>query len=187
MVCDFVVSTTVALRSVYTLVVIEIGSRRILHTATTSHPTAAWTTQQLREALPADHAYRFLLHGRDSIFSADLDATIAHLGVEILKSPPRSPKANAFCERVIGTLRRECLDWIIPLCEGQIRALVREWAAHYNCGRPHMALGPGVPEPSEAVPITLHAHRHLLPEGSCVVATPVLAGLHHAYRLDRAG
>ena len=67
--------------------VIEIGSRRILHTATTSHPTAEWTTQQLREALPADHSYRFLLHDRDSIFSADLDATAAHLGQSVGSDP----------------------------------------------------------------------------------------------------
>jgi putative transposase len=129
--CDFVVSTTVALRTVYTFVMIEIGSRRIVHTATTSHPTAAWTTQQLRNALPGDHPYRYLLHDRDSIFSADLDSAMGRLGIEILKSPPRCPKANAFCERVIGTLRRECLDWIIPLTENQIGSVVREWDAIY--------------------------------------------------------
>ncbi|MEO8036740.1 MAG: integrase core domain-containing protein, partial [Acidobacteriota bacterium] len=183
---DFVVSTTMSLRSVYTFVAIELGSRRILHTATTSHPTAAWTTQQLREALPSDHPYRYLLHDRDSIFSAELDASISRLGVEILKSPPRSPKANSFCERVIGTLRRECLDWIIPLGEGQIRAVVREWMGHYNRGRPHMSLGPGVPEPSDLVPAALQPHRHKLPEGLHVAATPLLNGLHHEYRLDRA-
>jgi putative transposase len=184
--CDFVVSKTVTLRTVYTLVMIEIGSRRIIHTATTSHPTAAWTTQQLRHALPGDHPYRYLLHDRDSIFSADLDATMGRLGLEVLKSPPRCPKANAFCERVIGTLRRECLDWIIPLTEGQIGAVVREWVAHYNRARPHMALGPGIPDPPDGLPVELQAHRHRLPNGVRVASTPILGGLHHEYRLDRA-
>jgi putative transposase len=184
--CDFVVSTTLALRSLYTLVLIEIGSRRILHTATTSHPTAAWTTQQLRNALPGEHAARYLLHDRDSIFSADLDSAMKRLGIGILKSPPRCPKANAFCERVIGTLRRECLDWIIPLNETQIGSRVREWAAHYNRGRPHMALGPGIPDAPDGLPVELKSHRHRLPDGARVLATPILGGLHHEYRLDRA-
>lgn len=184
--CDFVVSTTLTLRSVYTLVLIEIGSRRILHAATTSHPTAGWTTQQLRNALPGDHAARYLLHDRDSIFSADLDSAMERLGIEILKSPPRCPKADAFCERVIGTLRRECLDWIIPLGEAQIGSVVRKWAAHYNRGRPHMALGPGIPDPPEGVPVALQPDRHRLPDGVRVASTPVLGGLHHEYRLDRA-
>src|SRR5919109_1033557 len=72
----------------------------------TAHPTASWTLQQLREALPADHRYRFLIHERDSIFSAQLDRSIQHLGVRVLKTPPQSPQANAFCERLLGTLRR---------------------------------------------------------------------------------
>jgi transposase InsO family protein len=184
--CDFVVSTTLALRTVYTFVMIEAGSRRIVHTATTSHPTAAWTTQQLRNALPGDHDYRYLLHDRDSIFSADLDSAMGRLGIKILKSPPRCPKANAFCERVIGTLRRECLDWIIPLTENQIGSVVREWVAHYNRGRPHMALGPGIPDAPDGLPVQLQNHRHRLPDGVRVASTPVLAGLHHEYRLDRA-
>lgn len=184
--CDFVVSTTLALRSVYTLVLIEIGSRRILHTATTSHPTAAWTTQHLRNALPGDHAVRYLLHDRDSIFSADLDSAMERLGIEILKSPPHCPKANAFCERVIGTLRRECLDWILPLNETQVGSRVREWAAHYNRGRPHMALGPGIPDAPAGLPVQPQSHRHRLPDGVRVASTPILGGLHHEYRLDRA-
>jgi putative transposase len=83
----------------------------------TAHPTAAWTLQQLREAIPADHAYRFLIHDRDTIFSQTLDRHVHHLGLKVLKTPPRSPQANALCERLIGTLRRECLDFMIPLTE----------------------------------------------------------------------
>ena len=106
------------------LVVMEIGSRRILHVNSTIHPTAAWTTQQLREVFVPDHPWRYVLHDRDALFSASLAETARSFGLATLKSPPRCPKANAFCERLIGTLRRECLDWIIPLGEGHLRSLV---------------------------------------------------------------
>jgi len=183
--CDFVVSTTVSLRTIYTLVLMEIGSRRILHVNSTSHPTAEWTTQQLREAFVPEHRWRYLLHDRDSIFSASLDDAAHSFGVTVLKSPPRCPKANAFCERLIGSLRRECLDWIIPLGESHIRSLTREWAEHYNRGRPHSALG-SVPEPHDGVPAAQQPYRHRLPRGARVVAKPILGGLHHEYSLDRA-
>ena len=172
--CDFVVSTTASFRTIYTLVVMEIGSRRILHVNSTAHPTAAWTTQQLREAFVPEHAWRYLLHGRDAIFSASLDATARSFGLSVLKSPPRSPKTNAFCERLIGTLRRECLDWIIPLSESHLRLVIREWAAHYNRGRPHAALG-SVPEPTPGIPDEPQAHRHRLPAGQLVTANPFSA------------
>jgi hypothetical protein len=81
-------------------------------------PTAAWTLQQLREAIPFDHEYRFIIHDHDAIFSAELDASLTLLGLEVITTPVRSPQANSLCERLIGTLRRECLDWIIPLSEG---------------------------------------------------------------------
>lgn len=87
---------------------------------------------------------------------------------------------------MIGSLRRECLDWIIPVTEGQIRAVVREWASHYNRARPHMSLGSGFPKRTEGLPAPLGQHRHHLPDGSRVVDTPVLGGLHHEHRLDRA-
>ncbi len=183
--CDFVVSTTASFRTIYTLVVIEIGSRRILHVNSTAHPTAAWTTQQLREVFVPEHPWRYLLHDRDAIFSASLDATARSFGLSVLKSPPRCPKANAFCERLIGTLRRECLDWIIPLGEGHLRSVTREWAAHYNRGPPHSALR-CVPDPTPGIPAELHAHRHRLPSGQVVLSKPVLGGLHHEYSLERA-
>jgi len=174
---------TASFSIVYTIVVLEIASRRIVHVATTAHPTSHWTTQQLREALPADGTCRFLLHDRDSIFSAALDDAVQRLGIAPLKSPPRAPKANAFCERVIGTLRRECLDHIIPLSERHLHGIVREWVEHYNRGRPHSSLGPSVPEPTPAIPAPLQPSRHALPASSRVVSTPVLGGLHHEYAI----
>jgi transposase InsO family protein len=78
----------------------------------------AWTLQQLREAIGFDDGYRYLIHDRDSIFARDVDGVIKGFGLRVLKSPPRSPMANAVCERLIGTIRRECLDWLIPISEG---------------------------------------------------------------------
>jgi putative transposase len=78
----------------------------------------------LREAIPADHGYRFLLHDRDSIFSPEFDQSIRHLGLRVLKTPVRTPQANALCERLLGTLRRECVDFMIPLTENHLRRVL---------------------------------------------------------------
>src|SRR5216684_1454198 len=131
--------------------------------------------------------YKYLLHDRDSIFANHLDESIARLGVKVLKSPPHSPMANAICERVIGTVRRECLDWLIPLSASHLRSILKSWVPHYNTGRPHMALGPGVPDP----PLTSldHPHlnsRHRRGESYAVLANPILGGLHHDYFLEPA-
>jgi putative transposase len=182
--CDFCVVVTASFRLFLVFVVIEHATRRVLHVNVTAHPTAAWTLQQLREAIPTEHAYRFLIHDRDSIFSQAFDQGIRHLGLRVLKTPPHSPQANALCERLLGTLRREGLDFVIPLTEHHLRRLLPAWVRHYNAGRPHMALGPGIPQPSSDLPIPLQAHRHKVPQDLCVVAHPILGGLHHEYRLE---
>lgn len=112
-----------------------------------AHPTATWTLQQLREVIGFEERYQPLLHDRDSIFASHLDESVHRLGVEVLKSPPRCQKANSICERFIGAVRRECLDWLIPLSESHLRSILGFGIAHYNAGRPHMALGPGVADP----------------------------------------
>ena len=140
--------------------------------------------QQLREAIASEHPYRFLVHDRDSIFTQALDTSIAKLRLRVLKTPHRSPKANSLCERLIGSLRRECLDWAIPLSEGHLRSLLKMWSTYYNRGRPHMALGPAVPDPPRGVPTPLRPHRHPLSASRAVAAKPVLNGLHHDYRLE---
>ncbi len=183
--CDFCVAITSTFRLIYVFVVIEHATRRILHVNVTAHPTAEWTLQQLHDAIPANYGYRFLIHDRDAIFSQQLDQSILHLGLRVLKTPPRSPQANAICERVLGTLRRECLDFVIPLTENHLRRILTEWVRHYHVGRPHMSLGPGIPQPTSPLPIPLQAHRHRLPEHLRVVACPILAGLHHDYRLEK--
>jgi putative transposase len=115
--CDFFVAVTATFRMLYVFVVIHHGSRRLVHFNVTEHPTSACTLQQLREAVGYEACYRYLIHDRDSIFAKSLDESIARLGMTVPKSPFQSPTANAICERVIGTIRRECLDRVIPLSE----------------------------------------------------------------------
>jgi putative transposase len=182
--CDFCVVVTATFRILYVFVVMKHSTRRILQANVTAHPTAQWTLQQLREAIPTDHAYRFLIHDRDSIFSAHLDQHIRTLGLRVLQTPPQSPQANAICERLLGTLRRESLDFLIPLTEHHLRRLLHEWVPHCNEGRPHRSLGPGIPQPPWSLPVPLQAHRHRIPAQLRVVARPILGGLHHAYRLE---
>ena len=124
-----------------------------------------------------------MIHDRDSIFSTGLDEALETLGVRVVRTPVRSPKANALCERLVGTIRRECLDWMIPVGERHVRRILREWVRHYNRGRPHSSLGPGIPEPIQAIPASVH--RHKLPKGYCVGANSVLGGLHHEYSLEK--
>jgi transposase InsO family protein len=163
----------------------EVGTRRIVPCNGTAHPTAAWTLQQLREAIPNDHSYRFLIHDRDSIFSAEVDQQLEAFGVRVLRRPARAPKANAYCERLVGSIRRECLDFMIPLGEKHLRRILAEWVTHYNQGRPHLSLGPGIPEPA-AVFLPLQDHdRHAFAQDCKVVARTVLSGLHHEYRWER--
>jgi len=124
--CDFFVAVTAPFRLLDVFVVIEHGRRRLTHVGVTSHPTADWTLQQLREVVGDEGAYRYLMHDRDSIFARHLDNSIRALGLKVLRTPFRSPKANSLCERVIGTIRQECLDWMIPVTEAHLRATLRE-------------------------------------------------------------
>jgi putative transposase len=183
--CDFFTSVIATFQVLYVFIAMETGSRRILHCNVTDHPTAEWTRQQFCSFLDGDSGHRYVIHDRDSIFSAEVDKALEGFGMTVLKTPVRSPVANAFCERLIGTIRRECLDYLIPFQEGHLRQILREFVAHYNRGRPHTALGPGFPEPNQpAVPVCQHRHR--LPTGYRVRKSSVLGGLHHEYRLEKA-
>ncbi len=123
---DFFVAVTANFRMLYVLVIMEIGTRRIIHFNVTDHPTSEWTLQQFREAIRGEEPTRYLIHDRDSIYSADLDLALKSMGLKILKTPVRAPTANAYCERLIGTIRRECLDFMIPLNERHLRRLLTD-------------------------------------------------------------
>jgi len=183
--CDFFTVVTAMFKVLYVFVVVEHATRRIVHCNVTEHPTADWTLQQLREAIPADYSYRFLLRDRDAKFSSQLDESVRRLRLRVLKTPLRAPKANAICERTIGTIRRECLDYLIPLGERHLRRILAEWIAHFNSARPHSALGPGIPYPPIGAPVELRLSRHSMPAGARVTARPILGGLHHEYALQQ--
>jgi putative transposase len=165
-------------------VVLDVGTRPIVHWNVTKHPTADWTIQQCRTTITGEAAHRFLIHDRDAIYAPVVDRAVESMGLRVLKTPPRTRQANAFCERAIGTMRRECLDWLIPLNERHLRGLLRAWVTHYNRGRPHASLGPGIPDPSPVLIRPVPAGHHL-PARCRVVATPILNGLHHEYSVAR--
>ena len=181
--CDFFVTVTATFRLLYVLVVLDVGTRRLVHWNVTEHPTAEWTVQQFRTSITGESPSRFLVHDHDTVFSNAVDSAVNAMGLRVLKTPIAVPQANAYCERVIGTARRECLDWCIPLNERHLRRLLTEWVPHYNRGRPHSRLGPGIPDPK---PDTIAARLtgHEVERGYRVGVRPILGGLHHEYRLE---
>jgi transposase InsO family protein len=181
--CDFFVLVTATFKLIYVFFVMEVGTRRLLHFNVTRHPTADWTLQQFRECVAGDEGYRFVIHDRDSIYSKELEDSLKALGLVVLKTPYKSPQANSFCERLIGTARRECMDFIIPISEEHIRQTLKCWVAHYNRARPHSSLGPGIPDP-RSPKAELQAQRHRIPKDYRVAVKSILGGLHHEYRLE---
>jgi len=145
--------------------------RRILHFAVTAHPTAEWTAQQLREAFPWDTAPRYLLRDRDRIFGKDVVDQIKAMGIKQVLSTPRSPWQRAYVERVIGTIRRECLDHVIVLGERSLCRHLLGFVDYYHRSRTHLGLEKDSPEPR---PIQSA-------DTGRVVAIPEVGGLHHRY------
>jgi len=171
-------------RTMYVFVFMDLGTRRISRYNVSAHPTAEWTLQRFREALPSDHPYRFVIYDRDSIFSKELDQSVTAMGPRVLRTPVRAPRANSVCERFGGTLRRECLDFIIPFNEPHLKLILRSWMTHFNHGRPHMSLGPGIPAPVCPCPPESWEY-HRIPAGHMNRSKPVLGGLHHEYSLGK--
>jgi transposase InsO family protein len=179
----FVIATA-TFRLVYVFVVMELETRRILHFNVTQHPTAEWTLQQFRECVSGDEGYRFVILDRDRIYSQELDQALKSLGLTVLKTPYKCPQANAFCERLSGSARRECFDFMIPLNETHIRQTFKSWASHYNRGRPHSSLGPRMPD-NTTPKAELQVERHCLPKDCRVRSISILGGLHHEYQLEK--
>jgi putative transposase len=181
--CDFLTVDTVWLRRLYVLVFLSIGNRRVEYLACTSNPDTAWMLQQARNLLmdldDRGRQVRFLLHDRDSKFSAAFDAVFTGEGIRIVRTPVRAPNANAHVERWVGSVGRECLDRLLIIGRRQLEHVLRIYVRHYNRGRPHRALDLQPPEPSAAArvrgdpPATLTGvHRRDL-----------LGGLIHEYQL----
>jgi transposase InsO family protein len=169
MAADFIVVPTVTYRLLFVLVIVAHARRRIVHMAVTDHPTAAWTAQQLRNAFPDDLAPRYLLHDRDAAFT-DVASTIAAMQINEVVTAPRSPWQNAYVERLIGSIRRECLDHIIVLSPDGLQRVLAEYVAYYMTARTHLSLGKDSPT---SRPVSSSTGR--------VIEIPQVNGLHHLY------
>jgi putative transposase len=168
---DFFTVPTLRFQILYVFLVLAHDRRRILHFAVTAHPTAEWTAQQLREAFPWDSAPRYLLRDRDRIFGHDFVEQVKAMGIKQVLSAPRSPWQRAYIERVIGTIRRECLDHVIVLNETSLYRHLQAFCAYYHRTRTHLALRKDSPEPRAVQ----------TPEAGRVISIPEVGGLHHRY------
>jgi putative transposase len=168
---DFFTVPTIRFQVLYVFLVLAHERRRILHFAVTPHPTAEWTAQQLREAFPWDTAPRYLLRDRDRIFGQEFVGQVEAMEIEEVLSTPRSPWQRAYVERLIGTIRRECLDHVIVFNESSLRRHLRGFTNYYHRTRTHLALRKDAPEPR---PIQL-------PSAGQIFAIPEVGGLHHRY------
>ncbi len=173
--CDFLPVTDAWFRPVYLFFIVELASRRVVHFGVTRSPTDAWVAQQLREATPFGQAPRFLIRDRDAKYGQAFTRVAVGTSIEILKTPYRSPKANAICERFLGSVRRECLDHILVLGERHLYRVIREYVEYVNRARPHQGIEQHVPEASTSVPAKQRTGK--------IIAFPILNGLHHDYRL----
>jgi transposase InsO family protein len=168
---DFFAVPTIRFQILYVFLVLAHDRRRIVHFAVTAHPTAEWTAQQMREAFPWDTAPRYLLRDRDRIFGNDFVDQVKAMGIKQVLSAPRSPWQNAYVGRVIGTIRRECLDHMIVFNERCLYRHLQNFVAYYHRSRTHLALDKDSPEP-----------RPIQPPGlGRIVAIPEVGGLHHRY------
>ena len=173
---DFFTVPTIRFQVLYVFLVLAHDRRRILHFNVTAHPTAEWTGQQLREAFPFDQLPRYLLRDRDAIFGDKFREQVRDMGIHEVLSTPRSPWQRAYVERVIGSIRRECLDHLIVLDETSLRRILISYFDYYHRSRTHLSLGKDAPEPRPIQPTDLGP----------VVAVPQVGGLHHRYERQAA-
>jgi putative transposase len=149
--CDFFTVETLWLGRLYVLFFIELGSRRVHLAGCTANPSGTWTAQQARQLAwslsERQTPILFLIHDRDSKFSNVFDEVFRSEGIEIIRTPFRAPKANAFAERWVGTVRRDCLDWLLISSRGQLERVLSVYVDHYNTHRPHRSLGLRPPTP----------------------------------------
>jgi putative transposase len=169
---DFFTVPTATFRILFVLVVLSHDRRSVVHFNVTEHPTEEWTAQQIREAFPWDQVPRYVIRDRDAIFGNEVVATTKGMGIEEVRTAPRSPWQNPYVERLIGWIRRECLDHVIVWNAKSLRGTLEEYFFYYERSRTHLGLGKDTPE----------ARAVEKPEEGRVVSIPQVGGLHHRYQ-----
>ena len=170
--CDFVQLYDAWFRPLFAFFVIEHATRRVVHYGVTRSPRDGWVAQQLRNVTPFGEGPKFLIRDRDSKFGRLFARVAEGVGIRVIRTPVQAPKANAICERFVGSVRRECLDCVLITGERHLERVLAEYVRYFNTERPHQGLGQTVPVVSAQAANT----------NAAVVATPILGGLHHAYR-----
>ena len=168
---------TITFHTLYVFFLVTHNRRRLVHFNVTSHPTAEWVWRQVIAATPWGEQPRYLIRDRDRCYGGPFIPRAARIGIETILAPVHAPKANAIAERLVGTLRRECLDHLIIFNERHLRTILTEYALHYNRARPHRSLDLSPPVALMAAPP---------PERGKITARPVLGGLHHEYEWSAA-
>ena len=173
--CEFLPVTDLFFRSLFAFFIIELQSRKIIHVGVTRHPTDAWVAQQLREATPYGQTPRFLIRDNDAKFGPFFARVASSSSIKALKTPLHAPRANAYGERFLGSVRRECLDHLLILHEQQLSRVLQAYVTYFNRARPHQGLQQQIPDPPASA---------LLDDArdGPILAQPVLGGLHHDYR-----
>src|SRR5215471_18018226 len=169
--CDFFTVPTATCQVLFVSIMLAHERRRIVHFNVTEHPTAQWTAQQIVEAFPWETAPRYLLRDRDAIYGQHFQQRIKNIGIEEVKIAPRSPWQNPYCERVIGSIRRECLNDVIVLHAQHLKRLLRSYVGYYHTWRTHRSLAMDAPDPRVIQPREIGPVREL----------PEVGGLHHHY------
>jgi transposase InsO family protein len=168
---DFFVVPTVRFKVLFVLVILAHHRRRVVHFNVTEASTCAWTAQQITEAFPWDEAPRYLLRDRDEVYAAEFRRRVRNMGMEEVLTAPRSPWQNPFCERLVGSIRRDCLDHVIVLHERHLRRLLSDYFSYYHRSRTHLSLEMDCP-----------IHRPVqVAEMGPVAEIAEVGGLHHRY------
>jgi transposase InsO family protein len=166
---DLFVAPTIGFNLLYVLVIIRLARRNLVWINVTPHPTAEWIARQITEAFPWAEAPRYLIRDRDRVYGAAVIHRLRAMGIRDKPIASGSPWQNGFAERLIGSIRRECVDHVVVLGEAHLRRILRKYAAYYNELRTHRSLDKDAP-----------AHRAIQYVGR-IVSAPVLGGLHHHY------
>ena len=169
-------------RPLFIFFIIELQTRRVVHFRVTRTPADEWTAQQLREATPYGVQPKYLIHDNDRKFGASFSRVAAASDIKEVHIAYKAPKMNAFCERFLGGVRRECLDHILILGEQHLHQVVGEYMQYFNAARPHQGIGQAIPDRLRGQGTAATSELAGAVADGKIRAFPVLGGLHHDYR-----